>query len=105
MEKYDNGNRERFQFTAVLNEALYAIKKGNKEWKLGYCPCRLISGKILHQNIDLKVEPIETGTLNQLFTKVSVTYRPDNASHNCNVFKVFRVAKTGVTLDKMRNQI
>lgn len=101
MEKY--GYNERLQFVAVIGEDLYMTKKGNKEWKLGYCPCKLISGKEVYRDREFEVEPIETGSLNQLFTKVSVKYRPDNASHNYNAFKAFRVYETGVLLDSFRN--
>jgi hypothetical protein len=105
---FDMGIKDygRMRFVAIIKADLYALKKGNKEWKLDDCPCELVRESNYYPEIlPFEIESIEANSLNQLFTKVSVKYRPDNASHNCNVFKVFRDTSTGVLLDSLRNRI
>jgi hypothetical protein len=99
--------RGRVRFEVVIKSDLTASKKGNKEWKLDNCPCQLIGAEERYEQgyLDFDFEPIEAMSLNQLFTQISIRFRPENISHNCNVFKTFRVANTGMLLDNLRNTI
>jgi hypothetical protein len=103
MEQY--GWSERLHFVASLKEDLLISKKGNKEWKLNSCSCVLIGGRRVQESREFETEPIEAASLNQLFTQVSIKYRPHSNSHNCNVFKIFRVYETGELLNLLRSKI
>lgn len=70
------------RFEVVLSDDLVLRTKGNKLGKLNPCRCVV-------SDMDTKKIIIQAESLNQAFTKTSVLLRPNNKTHNCNVFKTF----------------
>ncbi len=70
------------RFEVVLSDDLVLRSKGNKLGKLDPCRC------VVNDTDTMKVIT-EAESLNQAFTKTSVLLRPNNKTHNCNVFKTF----------------
>lgn len=70
------------RFEVVLSDDLVLRTKGNKLGKLDSCCCVV-------SEMDTSMVIAEAESLNQAFTKTSVQLRPNNKTHNCNVFKTF----------------
>jgi len=91
-----------FEFKIDLVEDLWVEKIGNKLSKLKTCKCIVADGTEKHGNSSINnFQPIVCNSLNHAFTRTSIKYRPENASHTCNAFKTFRT-KDGNIIDCLR---
>ncbi len=92
-----------YEFTVKLLEDLTLKIIGQKLGSLEDCACIICDGSIDKFKIR-GFKPFHASSLNNAFTKASVKYRPENASHNCNVFKKF-YDKDGNILEYYRKHI
>ncbi len=86
-------NNEVICFDVLILNDLILESKGDKLGRLKNCKC-IVSSK------NGKIKELKTDSLNQAFTRASIIVRPENPSHNCNVFKSFYYE--GRTLDCLR---
>lgn len=95
----------KLKFVVRLDSDLSISKRGKKEWRLSGCDCTLVNCRNANTNEIFDLEEIKALSLNQMFLKASIKYRPNNASHNTNVFKSFYVASTGESLNQLRQRL
>jgi hypothetical protein len=102
MEYIENEKKHTLEFSLATNANLVIERIGNKFSKLKSCDCTVINGFDSGINKEVEdFEPIKCNSLNQAFLKASIKYRPENASHVCNVFKTFRTNQ-GIFLEEFR---
>lgn len=89
-----------FIFTVELLDDLNTTRKGVGYAKLNRCQCRITSKYLKYSGNFNDLIKIEANSLNQLYLKTSITYRPNNRNHVCNAFKTFYFIK----VDKNGNE-
>ena len=70
------------EYEVELRENLFIERKGNKSGRLKPCRC-VVTGE------SIKKQPVEAGSLNQAYTRVSIQESPQAGSHTTNVFRTF----------------
>jgi hypothetical protein len=78
---------QQFSFKLILKEDLYFSKKLNKEAVAEKCKIEVVEMYDGHNAKNKNFIPFETNSLNQAFFQASVKYRPNNRSHNANIYE------------------
>lgn len=98
---YDLKNKY-YTLTVLLQEDLVEDVFGDKPGRLNKCKCKVVEKYEQKAGVFNDLFDIEGYSLNNLFIKSSVKYRPENSTHVCNAYNDFYFVDTLIPIGAKR---